>query len=272
MSLQEFLKGIQMIPEAIEEILQITVSEEEYRRITGLFWSDRRIFYEEILRKDRFRLHFLYYFCRMACDTYEQYRQRNIKERIFWDTFYDLTLWCENCYREFGEYGIDEYDWFFRHLECRIFRLGRLEFEMTPSMWTIEENALKIKRGTPVISIQIPQGEKLDIRLSEKSFKQAFQFWGEEYPYLCHSWLLSAGLTKILPADSNILKFQSFFKIIQTDYTDREAEKRIYGCVRDDPNIYPQRTSLQKKAAQYLIAGGRLGTGTGVLKTANVAR
>lgn len=266
MNLQQFLRGIRMMPEAARAVEQIAVSEEEYSRMKRLFQSDRDAFYKEILERKDYRIYFLYYFCRMACDTYKCYRRRKIEERIFWDTFYDLTLWCENCYREFGEYGIQQYDWFFRHLECTIFRLGRLEFERMSSEWEMAGENLCIRKGMPVISVHIPQGEKLDIRLSEDSFRQAFQFWGREYPYLCHSWLLYPGLAEILPEDSNILQFQRLFQVVQTDYEGREAEQRIYGCVRDDPKVYPQKTSLQKKASQYLIAGGRLGNGLGLLK------
>ena len=47
-------------------------------------------------------------------ETYEE--KRGISREIFRDTFYDL----ENCFLEYGEYGIDEYDWFFRHMKLTI--------------------------------------------------------------------------------------------------------------------------------------------------------
>ena len=71
-----------------------------------------------------------------APETYDAYEKRGISRDIFRDTFYDLTLWCENCFREYGEYGIDEYDWFFRHMELTIFRFGRLQFENMDSHWS----------------------------------------------------------------------------------------------------------------------------------------
>ena len=97
----------------------------------------------------------------MGAETYEIYVKGGPGRKIFRDTFYDLTLWCENCFREYGEYGINEYDWFFRHLELRIFRLGRLEFEKMVSPWEFVTGERTVKKGYTVISIHIPQGEKL---------------------------------------------------------------------------------------------------------------
>ena len=129
MKIERFFKGIQMMPEAVKEVEKLPISEEEYQKKRELFQRDKYSFYKLIRREKDFRIRFLYFFSRMACETYLNYKKRKISDKIYWDTFYALTLWCENSYREYKEYGIDQYDWFFRHIECKIFRLGRLEFE-----------------------------------------------------------------------------------------------------------------------------------------------
>ena len=69
-----------------------------------------------------------------APKLYDAYEKRGISREIFRDTFYDLTFWCENCFLEYGEYGIDEYDWFFRHMKLTdLSGLEGLEFEIMDS-------------------------------------------------------------------------------------------------------------------------------------------
>lgn len=99
-----------------------------------------------------------------------------------------------------------------------------------------------------------------------KSFLMAKEFWREKVPYLCHSWLLFPGLEEILGKDSNILRFQHFFRIVKVDFEIRQAEERIFGGVKERIEEYPENTSLQKRAKAYLLEGKKLGNGLGVVK------
>ena len=89
---------------------------------------------------------------------------------------------------------------FCRHLDMSLFRLGRLEFERIPSLWDIQTDEISVHKGDPVISVHIPQGEKLELDACLDSFRQAEQFWKEKQVYLCHSWLLYPGLKEIYEA------------------------------------------------------------------------
>ena len=121
MKINEFLAEINMLPEAVHLLNELQesgrIGEEEYQENKLLYEKDRALFYEKILLEKDYRLVFLYYLCRMGAETYDAYEKRGISREIFRDTFYDLTFWCENCFLEYGEYGIDEYDWFFRHMK-----------------------------------------------------------------------------------------------------------------------------------------------------------
>lgn len=270
MKLNDFLNEIRMLPEAVDAIMTLAASgritEEEYEKNKMLYRGDRQQFYLRIQENKDYRLLFLYYFCRMGTEAYEEYEKRGIGKRIFRDTFYDLTLWCENCFREYGEYGINEYDWFFRHLQLTIFRLGRLEFEKMPSPWEFSAGERKVEKGENVISIHIPQGEKLTPESVKSSLEQGQSFWGRKMLYVCHSWLLYPELKDVLSPRSNILQFQKEFLLVDTDFREKEAEWRIFGRVEENPEDYPEETSLQKNAKKYLLTGKRLGNGLGVLK------
>lgn len=249
------------MPEAVDRLENIKITKEQYEKDREYFYKDRQEFYRRICRKENAHLLFLYYFCRFACETYDCYVERGIEDSVYWDTFYDFTLWCGNCYRDYGEYGIAEYDWLYRHIEMSLFRLGRLQFEKT-----FAESEWGIAHGEEVISIHIPQGEKLDIQACKESIQRGIRFWGTEYTYVCDSWLLEPELQKLLKADSNILEFQKWFDIVSVDKHCRQAEERIFIKVQDNPADYPEETSLQRAAKRYLAEGGKLGCGIGILK------
>lgn len=173
------------------------ITEGEYEKLRELFLRDVNLFYEAVKKKRRFSAGIFILFFKMACEVYDRYCEQGISRRVYRDTFYDLTLWCENCYKAYREYGIAQYDWFCRHLDMSLFRLGRLEFERIPSLWEIQTDGISVHKGDPVISVHIPQGEKLELDACLDSFRQAEQFWKEKQVYLCHSWLLYPGSKKL---------------------------------------------------------------------------
>ena len=111
-----------MVQPAVEMLKQLAASkrikEEQYLQDKMLYKRNRQQFYEKVKQHKDYRLRFLYDFCRMGVEAYEDYQSQGIGDEIFDATFYDLTLWCENCFREYGEYGINEYDWFSVILTC----------------------------------------------------------------------------------------------------------------------------------------------------------
>ena len=261
MELSRFLKGIRLMPEAMEELESIRVTKEEYEEVRASFYRDKKEFYRRICKEEDSQRLFLYYFCRFACETYAGYEERGIDDSVYWDTFYDITLWCGNCFRDYGKYGIAEYSWLSRHIEMNLFQFGRLQFEKTAA-----EPGWDMLQGEEVISIHIPQGEKLDLQACKESIQRGIRFWGTEYTYVCDSWLLEPELGKLLKEGSNILEFQKLFEIVSVDKNCRQAEERIFIKVQDNPADYPEETSLQRAAKRYLMEGGKLGCVVGRLK------
>lgn len=266
MTLKEFCRGIGLEEKAIEKLLKLSVDEEDYSLYKKLYFEDREEFFSIVEKKENFRMLFLYCYCRMAMEEYDKYREKNIPEQVYWDTFSDISIWCENCFKQFGEYGLQEYRWLYRHIDLKLFRLGRLQFEKAIAEKNIDVDGVKISKCENVINIHIPQGEKLDFEASKKSVLWAFQIFGKNVPYLCCSWLLCPALQEILKGKSNILKFQSMFSVIETNFESREGEKRIFGSVSENIADYPENTSLQRNAKSYLLNGGRLGDSLGILR------
>ena len=148
----------------------------------------------------------------------------------------------------------------------KVFRLGRLEFEIMNAEKQIKGNGISIEAGEPIINIHIPEGEALSRTACGESLKRAHEWFGAKQKFICYSWLLYPGLNEILAAESNIIHFQNRFHLIKTDYQEREAEKRIFGWIAENITAYPDHTRLQKRARQYLLSGRALGKGWGLLK------
>ena len=140
MDLRRFCREIKLPPEAVKivEKMDGQISELQYVYVRNGFWTDRQKIFKEIAASSGYRQRFLYYYCRLACETFEKYQKAGIGEKVFFDTFSDFTIWCRVCFRRYGEYGLQEYEWLWRHVEMTIFRLGRLQFEKTPSPWAVQ--------------------------------------------------------------------------------------------------------------------------------------
>lgn len=266
MKMMDFCHNLKLPEKAAESAVNHAISEKQYQNLKHLYQKEHQQFYQRILKGLEPEKVFLSFYCRLACDTYEEYKIRKIDEQIFWDTFQDIRLWCDNCFRETGKYGIAEYQWFWRLFEMKVFRLGRLEFEIMNAEKQIKGNGISIEAGEPIINIHIPEGEALSRTACGESLKRAHEWFGAKQKFICYSWLLYPGLNEILAAESNIIHFQNRFHLIKTDYQEREAEKRIFGWIAENITAYPDHTRLQKRARQYLLSGRALGKGWGLLK------
>lgn len=219
------------------------------------YYTDRESCFAQIQEKeDRWGL-FLALYLRLAEDTREQYRRLGIDEKIFRDTMTDLDIWRENCRKQHGVDGLAEYRWLTRHLELKLFRLGRLQFE--PIGW--EKKA--------ALNVHIPQGEPLDPDAVRQSYRQAYSFFhGSISCYVCGSWLLLPQLGQILPLESNIMQFQKDYTVTKLITDFRQCEERVFPQVLDDPSGYPESTRLQRGVKQLLLSGEKLGFAMGEME------
>ena len=207
-------------------------------------------------------------------DTWEQYQAEHIPEEVFDQTFYDLTIWCRECKRKQGIYGLEELWWLAQSVKEHLFRLGRLQFEPIVLKEPLEGNGVRIEAGAKGLNVHIPEGESLAFEKCMDSFRRAERFFagrGEGKPefYMCDSWLLSPALKELLPADSNIIRFQDLFRIVKVHYAFPQAEQRIFGDILEDKSRYPEDTSLRRKAKRYFQEGNDPGIGIGVIEDIN---
>lgn len=252
MELETLMEKIQLPEEGRDCVRSFSMAEKVYQSWKNLFYEDRKTFFEEADKRADKGQFYLYLYLRLACDLYPAFVEKGISDRIYFDTFYDLTIWYKRCMETKGVPGVVEERWLSLPMQMKIFRLGRLQFE------TDLENK--------VLHVHIPEGEPLLDEDCGKAFEEADQFFGSEYTmYDCESWLLSPKLRQLLTPQSNIMKFQNRFKVEKIIYSFRQAEERVFGEIREDKENYPERTSLQRAVKQMVMTGEDVGMGYGVI-------
>ena len=189
---------------------------------------------------------------------------RDLPEDVFVATMGAFTRFVREHLRSWGRVGFDRAFWTTRQVHARLLRVGEMEYE------------LRGEEGDPRISLHIPSNTVLRAELLNRSvdgaralFARFYPEWADA-PILLHSWLLSPALPQLLPEGSNILRFQSAFDILETEQESDDCLEwvfKIAGGQRESVRLedLPENTSLQRSMKAYLLAGGGVGSGRGVL-------
>lgn len=285
----------------------------DFKRSKEIFlkiYSDERLAdkIENYIKKHEAKIKFCLYFCRKnrwepflkqkpICKlalvyaflptVWDRYKEKNISEKIFWDTMSDIKIWIDDHRARTGEDGLYELHWIMHHMNLNIFKLGRLQYQKL--FWFFktpyDKNGVKISFGDKIINMHIPRGEKLDIKECRESLQIAKEFFAKyfpEYPdnkFMCHSWLLYPHNKDFMPEGSNILNFAKMFDIVEEKETPQQTYLWLYGVKLKNPDlmknkketgnygfidILPQKTSLQKSTVEYIKNGGTFGDALGV--------
>jgi hypothetical protein len=86
--------------------------------------------------------------------TEKRYSELGIDEEIFIKTLSDISVWVQNAYNLVGHYCIRNFSWIWRHLEARLFRIGRLQFLAKPfnndikGFYNLKDNILLLLCGS----------------------------------------------------------------------------------------------------------------------------
>jgi len=127
--------------------------------------------------------------------------------------------------------------------------------------------------GDLIVDTHIPEDGPMTMEACSESFKTASDFFSEYFPerpfkaFDCHSWFLDIQYQKILPASSNILKFQNKLYLYPVESGGDDSYWRIFGAdgIKTGIDKVPRKTSMQKKVAEFIEEGGHLRSGGGFL-------
>ena len=110
------------------------------------------------------------------CEELEKkYSEAGISNEIFMATISDIKVWTLDYYDRTNIFGLDQVMWIERHLAFTIFKLGRLQFEFSPSLVDCPEKNLK--KGDNTLVIHITRNEPFTPEKWEESFKIAKEFF-----------------------------------------------------------------------------------------------
>lgn len=204
-----------------------------------------------------------------ARQTYYNYLSHGVAQNIYEDSMTEFTVWNTTCMRKTDAPGLIEIVWLGMTLKEKLYRLGRFQYEPTTfahSSFTCGN--VTVRRGDPVITIHIPEGDALtdDVRLD--SYRRAEQFFGSHI-FVCHSWLLYPAHRSFLQEGSRIVAFMDDFVLLSADERRGDLSNlwRMYGfkCDHHDFQALPEMTGMQRAYKKHLIeTGGMTGEGYGI--------
>lgn len=268
---REYMEQLQFPKEAIEALCP--QADEYLESLAGRYMGGEMDFAEALKEagEDEGRRMMLVFAC--LPEVRRRYGEQGIPEKLFWDSMMDLKYKLEECRKVKGKWGTFVADWYEGFLAVKRFALGRLQFEK--ARFTGDEpfrcGGFTVEPGAPAINIHIPSAGPLREEMCLDAYRQAYEFFpeqriGDKMVFVCHSWLLDPEYNTFLPENSNILRFQRDFTILECERDEAFGDGwRVFGAdAGKAPQELPRNTSVQRGFADFLAAGGKTGCGYGV--------
>lgn len=287
--IEKFMDRIDIPSEAKAEFIKVGEKIQDDKKISGTFFKcktdfiNKKISFGEVkdlidpyakeLETSEYTLHFIFL---INCTDIllEKFKNQGIDEEIFWDTIKDFRYKLMECHEVKGIWGTFVAEWMSGYMNMTRFALGRFQYEeVIYTGDTYKKNGIELNQGDKVYSFHIPSsGKPFDKPTRIASYQRAYEFFGfkekgERIILVCNSWLLHKNLINILPQSSRVLDFAHDFDIVSSKDTERfEDAWRVFGKHYEKPlEQLPRDTSLRKVIAEYLLAGGKLGNGYGII-------
>ena len=203
----------------------------------------------------------------------ELYIKENLPEDIYDASVCDLKWKAKECKDNYGVWGMFVGWWTIGFFKLKRFAIGRLQFNMREFPHDMSANGLSFAKGEKYIDVHIPSSGRLDYDECQSAYKRAAEFFSKRYGmkniiFGCRSWLLSPDNEKILPENSNILKFMRDYTILEIDIDPENSNLwRIFNKMRmpEDVSMLPEDTSLRKAFKKWLQKGNTINAAFGVI-------
>jgi hypothetical protein len=133
-------------------------------------------------------------------------------------------------------------------------------------------------QGDPVLDMHIPGEGALTLDTLRDALSQAKAFFDQYYPecpfvaYACDSWMFSPQLEAMLPAESNILRWQREGYLFPADDDEGSFLLFTFGSAIIDLATAPQDTRLRRAIIAHLAGGGALRSGRYLLLRTDLSR
>jgi hypothetical protein len=185
---------------------------------------------------------------------------RGVPEELTWHTLSDLGNHVASRQMQ-GRPGFDPF-WFSYHLRGRIYRMGRLQFNVGRA--TIDSGPdAPFTPGDPVLGIHVPMAGPLSPEAVDDALARGRAFFPRHVSRrhvpigTCRSWLLDPQLAEFLPDDSNIVRFQRRFALVDgwSMPGDNAVLHYVFGLPHTDPADLVPNSTLQRAIRDRLLQG-----------------
>lgn len=189
---------------------------------------------------------------------------------------YNIKLVCTNDKIKYGIDGIrfSQMIWGSFFMKGNLIQIGRLQYEVGVKNFDKLDKYFKEKHQ--YIYIHIPRDKELyeedvneSLCLANKYIKKYYpELKNEKLVFYTQTWLLSPEVKEILSDDSNIIKFQEKFNIIEYEENINDFMKFVFDVVIGEVKYknLPEKTTLQKELKKKLLNGEKLNLGLGFLR------
>lgn len=206
----------------------------------------------------------------------ENMKKRNFDDEQIEIQKYNIRLTCTNDSTKYNINGIrfSQMIWGSFFMKGNLIQIGRLQYEVGVKNFDKLDKYFQEKHQ--YIYIHIPRGESLNesdvnesLCLADKYIKKYYsELKNEKLAYYTQTWLLSPEVKEILSDDSNIIKFQNKFTIIEYEENIDDFLNFVFDVVigKINYNDLPDKTILQRKIKKKLLNGDKLHLGLGLYK------
>jgi GNAT-like C-terminal domain/N-acyltransferase N-terminal domain len=144
-----------------------------------------------------------------------------------------------------------------------------------PTHLAADEWLSALAPGDGVLEIHIAAGSPMDFEACGDSLRRALEFFPRHFPdrpfvgFVCGSWILDAQFQQLLPASSNLVRFQREVYLFPGRSGSGTTIRTVFGrgLTLEDLPRFPRETTMQRAFAGHLAAGGHFrGGGCFLLK------
>lgn len=212
----------------------------------------------------KYRFFYVHVFVAALPHVQRYFRDRRIPDDVAQATLADLGRNVRVHRKRTGMGGLGVAWWLMLHFRGMIYQLGRLQFERArfgePGAEDARSIGLPSSADDAVLSIHIPDFlGSMTPEECDASIARAHTFFETYFPEdpvvagVCNSWLMDPQLRDYLRRDSNILRFQERFRLIQGGYNASESVIQfVFGPVTADLDTLPQQSSLERAVVAHL--------------------
>ena len=242
-------------------IREFQLSEDlKLRIINRLEWDEAVKELQTLLKDDPDGIKILWEMLDLLCNyTYPKYMARDISDEIFIATtkFITRSLEWQNTY--YGENKFTKAHWFPRELAAVEFRIGALEYEF------VDGDVRKIGVHIPSDAVFTRESVLQSLKDFAVFRNRYFPDW-KDVTFTCNTWMLAPAMEELLNETSNILAFKHMFELDTIDLEATWFMGLIFPGYFTELADLPEKSSLQKKAKEYLLSGKKIGVAKGHLR------